>query len=206
MKKKLISLALLLLFVPLLFFTSCGKSKVKQLEPLDYYFDSKVACEFFNPTSTRNLTINNLIGSKPDNNLLDSYKKITISSIENNSKTYHIYIDSITFYVYTNENSDYEFNLNLKISNVVDENLIGTNLNELEDENKNYSETHSCKIKKDTSTKFTFKVNKTITGSAGTSIDFDIGNTEVYQNDSNYTFKWLIYGLEIHAEPRAYNK
>ena len=165
-----------------------------------YYFSHEITCSFFNPDSTRNLTIENLSTKKPNKNLLDSYSEITIKSHSEVSRTYHLYIDYIIVYVYTNEARE-KFNLHLQIENVVDESKIG-----IEQSDKTFEEYRETNTKKDGSSEFRFNVNKVVASTTGTSIKFDILNSDIYNtpDDKNVTFKWLIYGLEIHAEPRAY--
>lgn len=202
MKNKLKSFLLLVLCIPVIFLVSCGKSKTPELK-LDYYFNSSIATSFFNQTSTRNLTIKDLTASKPNKDLLDSYAEIILSSHSDQSRVYHLYIDYIEFYIYTNEDSEFDFDINVTIENVIDESQIGK-----EPEEKTFTGTYSTKPKKNKSAKYTVPVNKVVaTATDGTSIKFDILNTEIYNtpNDTEVTFRWTLYGLEIHAEARAYN-
>ena len=202
MKNKLKRVLLLFLCIPLIFFASCGKNKTAKIN-LDYYFETNIATSFFNQTSTRNLTIKDLTASKPNKDLLDSYAEIILKSHSDQARVYHLYIDYIEFYVYTNEDSEFDFNINVTIENVIDESQVGK-----EPEDKKFTETYSTKPQKNKSAKFTVAVNKVVANATnGTSIKFDILNTEIFNtpNDTEVTFRWTLYGLEIHAEVRAYN-
>ncbi len=202
MKNKLKCFFALILCIPVILLVGCGNKKTVELENLSYYFDNNITSTFFNPDSTRNLSLSDLTRSKPNKDLLDSYSEIKINNHSENSRTYHLYIDYIVLYVYTNEDSDEEFKLTLTIDNVIPEDKVGT-----EPTNKEFKETHTTTPKENSSAEFRFEVNKVIATTSGTSIVFDILETDIFNtsDDSKVTFKWLIYGLEIHAEPRAYN-
>ncbi len=202
MKNKLKKFLLIFLCIPVICLVGCGKKEVAKIKALDYYFNNSVTTSFFNPDSTRNLSLADLTLKKPNKDLLDSYSEFVIKPHSEASRTYHLYIDYIIFYVYTNESSDKEFNLYLTIENVIDENKVGT-----EQTDKTFKDNRVTYAKKEGSAEFRFDINKVVATTTGATIKFDIFNTEIYNtpDDKKVTFKWLIYGLEIHAEPRAYN-
>ena len=210
MKRKITVFFALLLCFPVLLFSGC-KPKMCPAINASYYFDSKVDCSFFGTTSARNLTLADLEKKKPNEDYFDSYAQIMISTSSDNSRTYHLYIDYITFYVYFNESSEFDFNLKIKIPNIIDEKNVWENLDDLEEKDRDYSETYSTKPKANSSSEFKFEVRRVIAVTTGTSITFDLTeNNEIFKpqdqnNDGQpVTFKWFIYGLEIHAEARAY--
>lgn len=210
MRKKLTAIFALLLCAPLLLFTGCGTKMCKKVDA-SYYFDSKIDCSFFSDKSTRNLTLSELELEKPNEDYLDCYAQIMLSSNDDNSRVYHLYIDYITFFVYFNESSEFDFNLKIIIPNMVSEENVWANLDDLDEDAKKFEDTYSTKPKEKSSSEFKVKVGKVIAVTTGTTITFDLTqNNEIFKpNDSNndgepVTFKWLIYGLEIHAEARGY--
>ncbi len=197
MKQKLKKVFLIICCIPLVLICSCS-SKTGKID-VGYYFAESVSSTFFNSSSARSLTVSDLTRKKVNKNLLDSYCSITLEEASVVSRTYHLYIDYIVFYVYANESSEYDFNITTTIKNVVDEEKVGTETTET------FSETYSGKPVAKKSIKFVINVNKVVANATGCSIMFDITNSEIYNTNETVTFRWAMFGLEIHAEPRMYN-
>ena len=211
MKRYLNLLLALFLCVPILLFTGCGTKMCKTIDT-SYYFNNKINCSFFYDRNTRDLSIFDLEAKNPDKDLLDAYAQIMINTNSENARAYHLYIDYITFYVYFNESSEFDFNLKVLIPNAVEEKNVWENTENLDDIDKNFQDTYSTKPKANKSAEFKIKVQRVIVVTTGTSITFDLTeNNEIFkpqedmeEDEKAVTFKWLIYGLEIHAEARAY--
>ena len=117
MKNRIKNLFILLICLPAILLTSCGKDKPKCNEVTSsYYFKNEITCDIFNETNQRKITIDSISGSKANLDTLDAYAKMTFSG--NSAEMYHFYIEYVYFKVYTNETSDFELNLNLNITNV----------------------------------------------------------------------------------------
>ena len=207
MKNKLKSIFVLALCLPA--FLLCGCKKKTPSIDLNYYFNQNVMCSFFGSRSSSNaLTVDCLTQKKLNTDYLDRYAEIIVSSNggdkNNITKVYHLYIDYIKFYVYTNESYDGDLVINLTISNVI--NVGETNLT---DTDKKHISNLSMKPQAGESAEFVVDIQKVVaTLSDGCSISFDILTNEIFSGNQSIddlnTFKWMIYGLEIHAEPRAY--
>ena len=211
MKRTLTLIFALFLCVPMLLFTGCG---TKMCDPIDlnYYFEDEINCSFFYDKRTRDLKLSDLEEEKPNTDFLDSYSQIIITSSSDNSRIYHLYIDYITFYVYFNESSEFDFNLKISIPNMVSEENVWEDPAKLEDADRTFTDTYSTKPKEKSSSEFKVEVKRVISVTTGTTITFDLTeNNEIFkpqdQNNTDgdvVTFRWFIYGLEIHAEARAY--
>lgn len=200
MKNILKKFLMLVLCIPVVMLCSCTKKTPKI--SVDYYFNNSVETSFFSNTSTRNLKISDLTAKKVNKDLLDCYSIIELDVADDNSRTYHLYIDYITFYVYTNESNENDFNIKIWISNVIDESEVGKEQQSIEP----FSETYSGKPVANKSIKFKVDVNKVVATATGCAIRFDLTTCDIYNvADEEVTFKWALYKLEIHAEPRTYN-
>ena len=73
---------------------------------------------------------------------------------------------------------------------------------------KNYEEQCTIEPKAYKSIKCTFEINQTVVLATGSTITINVDSLEIFSINENgeSTFKWLIYGFEVHGESRAYTR
>lgn len=200
MMQKFKNYFIILLCVPILFLCSCSnfKPKCKEIPSVGYYFEDEVSCDYFQDLETNTISINNLTDSKLNKSTLNPYAKFTLKA--KSAEIYHLYIEYIYFKVYTSESSEYEMNVNVDITNVIDENEVGKE-NPTETE---YSNTYSCITKKNNVAIFKIYVNKVVRTATGLELTIDILNNETYLSNPETNLKWTIFDFKIYGESRAY--
>ena len=205
MKNKLLKIFTFLLCLPALFLCACGEtpSSLPSIN-VSRYYGSGAITTLYNDTNKGQISIGDLTSSKVNTDTIGSYVQIELSG--NRNWLYKMYIDCITFYVYTNESRDTEMIVNVSISNLADEN------------NRNNAQTFSAeparfKPTAGEATLCTINVGKVVSSATDANSDFlkfdilNCVNSTVADSSGNETnFKWTIYGLTIYGESRSYSK
>lgn len=207
MKKTLLKFLCAFLCIPLIFLCGCSGKKKTKLGAIDIdtYFSSTTATTIYyeGQTVTTKTNTSNLTLKKPNKEIIDRYESFEIKA--NAEWIYKMYIDYIYFYVYTSESSSSELVVNISITNAVAESDIGKEL----DENAKYETQASLIPQKDGSTLCEVAIKRVIATATGATLTFDILNSvpQVFldENGKDNGLKWIIYGLEIHGESRAYS-
>ncbi len=208
MKRKILNLLITMLCAPILMLCSCS-NKPKEIPVVDatVYLQEDVTASLYsknpNTKNDKSLKLSELLLKEPDPLNIDSFVEIKVTA--NSTWIYKMYIEYITFYVYTNKSADVEMIVNFKMTNLAKEEEIGTT-----DAGKEATEeTCSFVPQENGSILCRVDLNKTVATATGSEITFDILNSTsgtVADNEGNPTdFRWMIYGLEIHGEHRAYN-
>ncbi|MBQ8424636.1 MAG: hypothetical protein IJX17_01285 [Clostridia bacterium] len=190
-----------ILCIPVIFFCGCSKNKPSYdaVENLSYYFQENVECNLFKELPNKTVKLKTLTSSKLDkNSMLDAFAKITLKA--NGPEFYHMYIEYICFKVYTNETSDFELNVNIELTNAINE----EDVNKIEPEDNKFETIYSCIAKKNNTAEFRVYVNRTIATTTGSTLSFNILDSEIYATDPDTNFKWCIFDLKIHGESKAY--
>ena len=183
-------------------FCGCSK-KLSNLQKIDvgFYFEKQATASTYNNTKEKTIDFAELLLTEPDPLNIDNY--IEIKATANSAWIYKMYIDKICFYVYTNKNSAVEMIINVKMTNLANESDIGK-----ENSAGEIAETCSFIPQENGSVFCTVNVQKTVATATGSELIFDILNSTsgtVADEEGNPTeFRWMIYGLEIYGEHRAY--
>jgi len=191
----------IMLCLPIIMLCACSKSKptCKEVSALDYYFENDIKCNLFNNLPDKNITLADITSSKLDKTKLDSYAKLTFTA--KSVEIYHMYIEYIYFKLYTNQSSEFEMNVNIEITNAVNESDVHT----AEPKDNKYINTYSCIAKENNIATFKVEVKRTIATVTGAQITFDILDSEIYATNPETHFKWCIYDFKIYGESRAYS-
>ena len=199
--KKLKKLLIMLILIPTMILSGCNnvKSTCKAIPSVEYYFEDVVTCEVFN-LPQREIYLSNITNSKLNKVMLDSYAQFTITA--KSAEAYHLYIEYIYFKVYMTEDSEFDFNVNINMTNVIKESDVG--VSGVED--NTYTNMYACKAKKNSTAHFKIYLDRVVATSTGSKITIDILNSEIYATNEETTFKWCIYDFSIYGESRAYSK
>ena len=198
MKNKLKNLFILVICLPVMLLCSCGgeKPKCKQVNST-YYYNNEIACDIFNDSAQRKITIDSISGSKVNIDTIGAYAKMTFTG--KSAELFHFYIEYIYFKVYTNEASEYELNLNINITNAIkEEDIKKDNVDD-----KTYSNTFSCQTKQNGVVQVKAKIDRVIATATGTTLTIDALTSDMFI-DTETTFKWTIFDFKIYGEARAY--
>lgn len=204
MKKHLQKSLLALLLIPVLIFGGCGKKKLPAIS-ISRYFQDTLTISRFGISETSTESVSMLTASKPNAQNLSKYTKFEFTATPN--WIYKMYIEYISFYVYASEDSQYQMVVNLKMTDLATEQAIMSATTETV-ETETYEQQCNITPKKNKAIKCIFNINRTVISALGANVSIDILNSlELFagEEDSN-TFTWLIYGLEIHGESRAYTR
>lgn len=207
MKKTILKVLCFALCVPLVLLCGCSNKKKSKLNVIDFgtYFSASATSKIYDngTTNTKNLESNNLTAKSPNKDIIDRYESFEIKATA--EWIYKMYVDYICFYVYTTEESASEMVVNITITNAVAESEIGKEL----DENTKFETQTSLIPQKDGSIFCEVKIDRVVATATGATLTFDILNsvpqifTDNEGNDNG--LKWIIYGLEIYGESRAYS-
>lgn len=199
--KKIIILITSILCIPIMLLTGCStkKSKLNKIN-VSAYFNETTSYSTFETTGEKSLPLNTFLKEEPDTKLADSFVQIKLKAIS--AMIYKMYIDCIYFYVYTNIETDSQMMINVTITNLANENNI---------ENPTDDFAYSCSFipKENGAILCTVPVKKVVATATGLNLSFDIfETTDVFKDGlgNNTGFNWIIYGLTIHGESRAYSK
>lgn len=202
MKNTLKSLFILILCLPALLFVGCGEkdSDLPSIKVTSYY-EQDVTANVYGESTARTLSLTDMTASELASSTPAAYTQIQLKGKQN--WLYKMYIDCVTFYVYTNESRDTEMIVNITFSNLADEND-RNNPSKFESETSFVPQANNavlCKI----------KVGKMVPSATDGDcyLKFDISNstntTIMDANGNVTTFKWAIYGLKIYGESRTYS-
>ena len=199
--KKLKNILIVLLIIPVMLLCGCDNIKTvcKAIPSVGYYFEDTVDCEIFN-LPERETNLSNLTSSKLNKAMLDSYAQLTLTA--KSAEIYHLYIEYIYFKVYMNNSSEFDFQINFNMTNVINESDVG--IAGVED--NEYSNTYTTRTIKNSIAHFKIYVNRVVASATGSKITIDILNSEIYATDEKTSFKWCIYDFKIYGESRAYSK
>ena len=200
MKNKIFKIVIAILCIPMVMLCGCSDkpSKLPSINQI-VYFEEKATALAYNNSKSKELKLADLISTSYDPLNVDSFTEIKLTA--KSSWIYKMYIDCITFYVYANKTTEVEMIINTTITNLADENDI---------QNPSTFEALPLGIipQEDGSILCKIPVGKTVATATGCTITFDINNSTsgtVADNEGKITdFRWLIYGLEIYGEHRAY--
>ncbi len=209
MKKKILSILAVMLCLPALLFCGCKNDNISELPSINMsrYYKSTVQAVIDggkNSNDTKaTIKLADLIGSKPNSNTLEAYSEIKLSGELN--WLYKMYIDSVSFYVYTNSAPSTELTITLSMSNLANENDFS--------KAEIISDTKTSDKVNGNAYLFTFKINKVIASDVDASSDYlkisinECRNGTIVDNENNLTgFKWTIYDLKVYGESRTYSK
>ena len=218
MRNKLLKTLLVFLLLPVLVFSACSKNKKKlpKINATRYFKDEITITRYVlaNTSEEENSSeINNkstdmlslLTAKKANTNNLSKY--ISFELTAQPVWIYKMYIESISFYVYCNEDSEYQMIIDLFMTDLADEDVILKATSEVV-ETETYNEQCTILHKAKKAIKCNYKIGKTVAKVAASKLTIKLNSSEVFSGDENgnSTFMWLIYGLEIHGESRAYTK
>lgn len=208
MRKKLFSIIFSIILLPVVLFAGCkSKSKTLPAINLSKYFKDEISISRYDISESSSDTISLLTQKKAKKENLSKYTKFELNA--DPVWIYKMYIDSISFYVYCNESSEYQMTINLKMTNLAEESVI---LESKQDTVTTEDVEQQCTIlpKGKKAIKCVIPINKTVVNALGSTITIDLSNSpELFSNnddDSSSTFEWLIYGFEIHGESRTYSR
>lgn len=205
MKNKLFKTLLVLLIIPVLFFTGCKKEKLLPAIDLSTYLNNEISVKFYQMESASTQELSFIAAPELDKDKLGKYVSFELNT--NSVWMYKMYIETISFYVYTTQSSITEMIVNVSITNVADEETLKTITSE-EPTTDTAKEQCAFIPEANKATKCTFNIGKAIAKPTGSIITIDILNSlELFDDENEETsFKWVIYGLEITGESRAYSK
>ncbi len=202
MKRKILNFLIALICVPALLLCGCSE-KESELPKIDakVYFEEAVTAYTYNNAKAKTIKFSELIAEDLDPLNVDNFTEISVTA--KSAWVYKMYIDCIYFYVYANADATEQMVVNVKITNLVDEDKIGE-----QKAIETIEETCSFVAKKEESVLCKVEVKKTVATATGCTISFDIYNSTsgtVADDTGKATdFRWMIYGLEFYAEHRAY--
>lgn len=206
MKKFLTKLCVLLLCLPALLFCACSNDPPSKLPAINIatYYNQTAKVTYLSEEESSGLAVSSLTEKDVDKNSLGQYVQIEL--LGNRTWLYKMYIDYITFYVYTNESRNVDMIVNVSISNVADENDRSN-----PETFTTGSDSPRFKPTANGATLCTVKVGKVVANATGEDkITFDILNsvndTMLDANKNPTNFRWTIYGLTIYGESRSYSK
>lgn len=205
MKKNILKSLVIFLLLPVLIFVGCKDSKSLPKITASRYFKDKITISRhgFAETSTDSLSL--LTQKKAKKQNLSAYTKFEINAQP--IWIYKMYVQKISFYIYCNETTETQLTINLKMTDLASEDDIWAST----EENisvSDYEEQCSVAPKAYKSVKCTFEIGKTVVMATGSTITINVDSLEIFSLDENgeSTFRWLIYGFEVHGESRAYTR
>lgn len=202
--KKLLKILLVFLLLPVMTLTACKKKSLPAINLERYLKDEITIKQVDTDATTKTLSLITQDKAKDEN--LSKYLKFEIST--DPVWMYKMYVESITFYVYCNEASDFSLTLNVKMTNLASEDAIMEAITE-NVETETFEKQVSFNPKEKKAIKCTVNVNQTIVNATGSTISIDAySSSELFSGDeeTSSNFMWLIYGFEIHGESRTYTR
>ena len=201
MKKNILKSLLIFLILPVLILVGCKNKSLPSLN-LSTYLKDTISITRYDLEEPSNASLSFITDPKLKKENLSKYLNFDITA--NNVWMYKMYVETISFYVYCNETSEYQMTINVKMTDLAsEETILNSTTENVETETVQEQVTFTPKANK--SIKCTFKINKTVINALGSNISIDVYNSpELFSNES--TFTWMIYGLEIHGESRTYSR
>ena len=201
MKNRLLKILMAIICIPVLLVSACS-SKDSKLDTINLstYYQEKVSSTIYGQTKKVESSLSSLTAKEPAMKEIGQYTSFTLTA--NPAWIYKMYIDYIYFYVYTNIDVATQMTINVSITNLASE-------NDLTNPSDDFTADCSLIPEKNGTFLCKVKVQKVVATATGSEVTFDILNTpEVFYDEyaQENNFKWIIYGLEFHAESRAYSK
>ena len=205
MKNKLLKSLFALLLIPVLFFAGCKGNDPLPAIDLATYMNEEMTVSYYQLEAKSTKDISFISETEFDEEKLGKYVKFELTA--NSVWMYKMFVESISFYVYTTASSTNEMIINVSMTNMADEEDLRKTTSE-EPPISTASEQCTFIPEKGKATKCTFKINKAVAKATGATIIIDISNSlELFDTDGGQAdFNWVIYGFEIHGESRAYSK
>lgn len=205
MRKKILKSLLVFLLLPVLVFAGCKNKELPAIN-LSRYLKSEISVKRQGVTDAKSESLSIITEKKLNQEYLSQYVKFEIPA--NNVWMYKMYVEKITFYVYCNESSEFQMIINVKMTDLANEqDILETKTETVETETIEEQITLTPKAKK--AVKCTVNINKTVVNALGSTITIDTYNSpELFSGDgeNGSTFAWMIYGFEIHGESRTYSR
>lgn len=193
MKKSILSFLILMLFVPVMFFTGCSnKTKLPEIKA-SRYFSSSVSTSLFDQTQKRQIQLSSITSKKPNKDHMDKYVQYELTG--DGVWIYKMYIECIYFYVYTSDTNE-AMTITLTFTNLASES----------DLTKQETVTKTCAVQpgKNKATLCKINIGKVVATATNTKLTIDIAQTASYDFFEN-NFKWMIYDFSVYGESRSYS-
>ena len=201
MRNALKKIFTILICLPVIFLCSCGgvKPTCDALPSVSYYYGNSISCNIFNQDETKTINTTSITNKKLNKDMLDAYAQFTLNG--KSAEMYHLYIEYIYFKIYTNEDSEFQLDINVNLTNVIKESDIGNS--ELKDEDKVFTNTYAAPAKKKGTVQVKIEVKRTVATATGSKLTIDVLTSDMFAEE-NSTFKWCIYDFKIYGESRSY--
>lgn len=207
MRKKLLNLLFVILILPVMVLTGCkkGSSSLPAIN-VSKYFKDEITITRYNITEDKTDSISLLTQKKAKKENLSKYVKFELNA--DPVWIYKMYVESIVFYVYCNESSEFQMTINVKMTNLADESaILESKSDNVATEDVEQQVTIMPKGKK--AIKCVVPINKTVVNSLGSTITIDFKNSpELFssEGENESSLMWLIYGFQVHGESRTYSR
>lgn len=207
MRKKLLNLLFVILILPVMVLTGCkkGSSSLPAIN-VSKYFKDEITISRYNIAEDSTDSISLLTQKKAKKENLSKYVKFELNA--DPVWIYKMYIESIVFYVYCNESSEFQMTINVKMTNLADESaILESKSDNVATEDVEQQVTIMPKGKK--AIKCVVPINKTVVNSLGSTITIDFKNSpELFssEGENESSLMWLIYGFQVHGESRTYSR
>lgn len=180
--KKLLSLVLIAICLcTSVVFTACGNNAID----MNVYFSKTASAKIYSDNTTQQISLDKLTSKTPHET--NKYIQTVITSDRN--WFYGMYIETISFCIYSNMDREVEFNICLTGT----ENGVETLSSTTKDYRKNQ---YPCELKANQGYRVTLEVNDKVTLSSSNST-LTISVSDPYTEFNNNNFEYCIYGLEI---------
>lgn len=207
MRKKLLNLLFVILILPVMVLTGCkkGSSSLPAIN-VSKYFKDEITISRYNIAEDSTDSISFLTQKKAKKENLSKYVKFELNA--DPVWIYKMYVESIVFYVYCNESSEFQMTINVKMTNLADESaILESKSDNVATEDVEQQVTIMPKGKK--AIKCVVPINKTVVNSLGSTITIDFKNSpELFssEGENESSLMWLIYGFQVHGESRTYSR
>ena len=208
MRKKLLNLLFVILILPVMVLTGCkkGSSSLPAIN-VSKYFKDEITISRYNIAEDSTDSISFLTQKKAKKENLSKYVKFELNA--DPVWIYKMYVESIVFYVYCNESSEFQMTINVKMTNLADESaILESKSDNVATEDVEQQVTIMPKGKK--AIKCVVPINKTVVNSLGSTItiDFFTNSQEIFSSvgENESSLMWLIYGFQVHGESRTYSR
>ena len=207
MRKKLLNLLFVILILPVMVLTGCkkGSSSLPAIN-VSKYFKDEITISRYKIDDDKTDSISFLTQKKAKKENLSKYVKFELNA--DPVWIYKMYVESIVFYVYCNESSEFQMTINVKMTNLADESaILESKSDNVATEDVEQQVTIMPKGKK--AIKCVVPINKTVVNSLGSTITIDFKNSpELFssEGENESSLMWLIYGFQVHGESRTYSR
>lgn len=207
MRKKLLNLLFVILILPVMVLTGCkkGSSSLPAIN-VSKYFKDEITISRYKIDDDKTDSISFLTQKKAKKENLSKYVKFELNA--DPVWIYKMYVESIVFYVYCNESSEFQMTINVKMTNLADESaILKSKSDNVATEDVEQQVTIMPKGKK--AIKCVVPINKTVVNSLGSTITIDFKNSpELFssEGENESSLMWLIYGFQVHGESRTYSR